>query len=298
VEEKVSSASIGIRRPALTLIEVLVAIGVISILISLLLPAVQQAREAARRAQCQSNLKMIGLALHMYHDTHGVLPSGTWLGPLERPSFRTWMVAILPYIERDAEYRHAELSFDTGVVFTSHPLFSSVIPTFTCPSDGRTSQAQHSPDIDRPAGLTSYLGCAGTSHLSSDGLLYGASALPFSSVTDGLSNTILVAERPPSFENRFGWWYGGVGQDGRGSLDAHLGVAELNFFYRGCGTGPHFMKRGSFSDACSALHFWSPHGDGANILLADGAVRMLTPPGNDVIQALGTRNGGEVAGDF
>lgn len=285
-------------RRGFTLVEVLVAIGLVSILMSLLLPAVQQARESSRRIHCQNNLKQVGLALHAYHDLHGVLPSGTFLGPQGGELYRTWMVAILPQIERVAEFREADLHFNSGVEFVFHRQFSSVIPMYTCPSDGRTAHAQPTPKTTEPAGLTSYLGCTGTNHRSNDGLLFGASAVRFSAIKDGLSNTILVAERPPSFEHLFGWWYAGVGQDGRGSLDSHIGVAELNFQYVGCGAGPHYVERGMFSDPCSALHFWSPHGDGTNILLADGAVRMMNPSASTVIQSLGTRDGGEITGDF
>ena len=83
------------RKSGFTLIELLVVIAVIGILIALLLPAVQQAREAARRSQCTNNLKQIGLAIHNYIDNHKTFPIGNW-----HSVFGTWLVAALPYVEQ------------------------------------------------------------------------------------------------------------------------------------------------------------------------------------------------------
>src|ERR1044071_2911610 len=100
------------RRRGFTLIELLVVIAIIAILIALLLPAVQQAREAARRAQCKNHLKQLGLALHNYHDTHNVLPSGVYSGMWESQTSivyagtnkgllgSCWFQHILPYIDQ------------------------------------------------------------------------------------------------------------------------------------------------------------------------------------------------------
>src|SRR4051795_7846817 len=102
-----------LRRPAFTLIELLVTLAIISILIGLLLPAVQKVRESASRVHCSSNLKQIVLAAHNYADVHGVLPPGQ-LGPypdigLGVPPFNTQLVGVLayllPYIEQDNTYR-------------------------------------------------------------------------------------------------------------------------------------------------------------------------------------------------
>lgn len=131
-------------RRGFTLIELLVVIAIIAVLIALLLPAVQQAREAARRSQCQNNLKQLGLAMHNYHDTHGVFPYGHQT-EIAGASHRRdcWFQRILPQVEQGnlsnayenetprTEYIH-NMTANAAVAFM--PL--AVVPMFTCPSDG------------------------------------------------------------------------------------------------------------------------------------------------------------------
>jgi prepilin-type N-terminal cleavage/methylation domain-containing protein len=93
------------RQPGFTLIELLVVIAVIAVLMGLLLPAVQKAREAASRISCANNLHQLGLAFHLYHDARGKLPPSRL-----SPSTATWAVLILPYIEEDNLYRQWDLS--------------------------------------------------------------------------------------------------------------------------------------------------------------------------------------------
>lgn len=147
------------KRSGFTLIELLVVIAIIAILIALLLPAVQQAREAARRTQCRNNFKQIGLALHNYHDTHGVLPpalisSGRCTDANECPTTRpvlntTGWVLLLPYIDQSPLYNQYNFNVSSsmsspngrpqaGNVTTSttnQPVYSQLIAAFNCPSD-------------------------------------------------------------------------------------------------------------------------------------------------------------------
>jgi len=130
-----------VRRTGFTLIELLVVIAIIGVLLAILMPAVQQARAAARRTQCQNNLRQIGLALHQFHDAQGAFPparlvedgirtlssDGTTTG-IDEPS---WLIRILPHLEQSALYSKWNL-YDT---FGSHPLEvrQSVVQTYLCP---------------------------------------------------------------------------------------------------------------------------------------------------------------------
>src|SRR6476619_7159535 len=115
-----------LRRYAFTLIELLVVIAIIAILIALLVPAVQKVREAAARAQCQNNMKQIGLALHSYHDVYKSLP----IGQQSRVGKGNWRVLILPYLEQTNLYKNLNLAD----VYNSTALNSLVLPVWSCPS--------------------------------------------------------------------------------------------------------------------------------------------------------------------
>lgn len=128
------------KRKGFTLVELLVVIAIIGILVALLLPAVQSAREAARRMQCSNNLKQCGLAVHNYHDVYKAMPVGNWHGV-----FGSWLTHLLPFIEqrnlRDI-YQNSggTQTFRTrGIRYGSRenwPVTTKQIPTYTCPSDG------------------------------------------------------------------------------------------------------------------------------------------------------------------
>lgn len=108
------------RRDAFTLVELLVVIAIIGILVALLLPAVQAAREAARRTQCTNNMKQVGLALHNYHDTHQALPiNANWLGDSSRDVYSA-LVILLPFMEQQNVYEaaDAEVEQEGGIVLS------------------------------------------------------------------------------------------------------------------------------------------------------------------------------------
>src|SRR6516165_2403340 len=130
------------RRSAFTLIELLMVIGIIAVLIALLLPAIQSARENARRGQCTNNLLQLGLALGNYASAHNVLPPGVVneKGPIlnvPQGYHHSWIVQILPFLEQKNVYRRIDLRF--GVYHPSNSTAAAaVIPTLFCPSDSRS----------------------------------------------------------------------------------------------------------------------------------------------------------------
>ncbi len=141
------------RRTAFTLVELLVVIAIIGILIALLLPAVQAAREAARRTQCSNNLKQIGLAAHNYHDTYRAFPYGVHcLGSNCLRMGFNWKAAILGFLEQNAVFE--KLTFHSASYFAPSWNNNAVlngleVATYTCPSN------KHDPFLDRDRGASS-----------------------------------------------------------------------------------------------------------------------------------------------
>lgn len=178
--------SLSHRRPAFTLVELLVVIAIIGILVALLLPAVQAAREASRRSQCSSNSKQLGLALHNYHDVFKVFPinySQSAQGPNGSAGNSgdnnsrqcSWMALILPYIEQSGLY--SSINWNLGMKDASGrptsnvAVAQSVIPAFRCPSDpgGSTGRYGNREWLGRwpvatfgEFGGTNYKGCVGS----------------------------------------------------------------------------------------------------------------------------------------
>lgn len=192
------------RRLGFTLVELLVVIAIIGVLVALLLPAVQSAREAARRMQCQNQLKQMVLALHNYEGTHLAFPMNTGSTGYS-PHAR-----LLPYIEQGNLFDLIDFSLPTytgaGGSQVPNPyyvsVFSKVVPTFLCPSDPSPSvyQVTLSGQVYAFAGNNYMLSTgSGTGTFyddrhPTDGIIYIGSAIRFGSVIDGTSNSVFMAE--------------------------------------------------------------------------------------------------------
>jgi prepilin-type N-terminal cleavage/methylation domain-containing protein/prepilin-type processing-associated H-X9-DG protein len=284
-------------RQAFTLIELLVVIAIIGVLIGLLIPAVQKVRASAQRVECANHLKQIGLALHNYHGAFRSLPPGcSYHGGADPDPLMSWMTRCLPYLEQESLWNEALSAYSQDKWFENpphKPILGRVMPIFTCPSDSRTLEPWVFPDFQLQVGLTSYLGVEGRDQVRKDGVLFLDSRIKFADIIDGLSNTLMVGERPPSADGHLGWWYAGSGQSYDGSADTVLGVRELNVDQTGCPPGPSTFGPGQLDNQCDCLHYWSLHSGGANFLFCDGSVHFIGYDAALLMPALATRNGRE-----
>jgi len=296
------------KRQAFTLTELLVAIAIIGILLALLLAAVQKVRSAAAKSDCQNRMRQIGIALHQYHDINHRLPTGLSLSFASgRLPTSGWPLHILPFIDQNQVFQQALNDYKTSPSVFAPPLhkgISTVVSGYICPADPRIRTKQFSARDQLEVAFTSYLGVCGTDCVNrKDGVLYSDSITSFADITDGISQTLQIGERPPSSDFHFGWWYAGFGQilgDGRatGSAEMILGVQEQNLELitpeSPCGPGVYtFRAAKNFADPCGAYHFWSPHNGGSNFLMCDGSIRLISYSAVNVLTPLSTRSGGE-----
>ena len=289
------------HRRAFTLIELLVVLGIIGLLLSLLLPAVQKVRATASRLQCQNNLKQLALASHTYESSTGVLPAGVRAGAKGEPyPYLSWMGQLLPQLEQGPLWATTVSAFEASRNNPFRPPHLGIMTPLkvtSCPADSRQSEAHNTHQGMRVA-TTGYLGNQGLDFRTPNGVLYFASATRLTDVTDGTSNTLLAGERPPSPDFWFGWWYAGAGEAGTGAADVVLGVRELNIntseYTAACARGPYAFRAGDASQMCDTFHFWSLHSGGANFAFCDGSVRFLRYSADPILPALATRAGGEV----
>ncbi len=293
-------------KSGITLIELLVVVSIVIILISLLLPAVQLVRAGARRISCQNNLKQIALGLHSFHDTFKSFPPGHRSNRhRDRLLYSGWTLSVLPFVEQPTLFELAKKSYlDSPNPFNPpHVGLRRVVPLFGCPDDGRIYTEQTAEKSGTIVALTSYLGVAGESAYDfRNGLFFQDSRRNMKDVTDGISNTLMIGERPPSTNYQYGWWYSGVGQALTGSADLVLGVREPNMLPvetgSACSPGQYHFESSAFSNQCGMFHFWSSHSGGANFALVDGSVRLISYSADRIMPALASCNEGEVLEEF
>lgn len=246
-------------RSGFTLIELLVVIAIIAILIGLLLPAVQKVREAASRMKCSNNFKQIGLAMHMYNDQTGKLPTGwvTTTATKPNPGW-SWATLILPNIEQGSLYTQLNPDLTTPGGPVVNALTQTKIATYRCPSDS-------GPDLS--AGFQSF----GASNYVVNREVTGPdvnnnpAALSIQGIQDGSSNTILVGERDTVRNIGAVWVRSNVTT---ASFEGRPGAAlnPLN------PNNPPNLGTG----AAQRLAFNSLHTGGVNFLFGDGSVRFVT----------------------
>lgn len=316
------------RRRGFTLIELLVVIAIIAVLISLLLPAVQQAREAARRTQCKNNMKQLGLALQNYHDVHSIFPPSYLIQPGENvimgpPSDAGdagpgWagLALLLPQIEQANLYN--AIDFNVPCWSTSNvSTVQRTIPMYLCPSATNGSNVYKVVD-DGGAVLatfarSNYVANAGRIDVwdladadlspEADGPLYRNSATRIRDVSDGLTNTVFFGEQTPYHSDST--WVGVV----PGSVTCPSPM----FAYAGCdGAAPQVNVHSGpgINEFPPIIHppnsnfgyvdeMYSQHDSGGNVLLGDGSVRFASKFMDGVTWSrLATRASGEVVGDW
>jgi prepilin-type N-terminal cleavage/methylation domain-containing protein/prepilin-type processing-associated H-X9-DG protein len=312
------------RNLGFTLIELLVVIAIIGVLIALLLPAVQMARESARRSSCTNNMKQIGLALMNYAEAHRVYPPG-W-----DTHGAGWTAHILPYMEHAALYDSINFvetgpggaaNWDTDGS-TNQKACETVIATFRCPSLAIDQHMNYNGIEARvPA---SYRGNGGSIAASDDpstlvppytdafdgpqnhnGLFDSCSSYRPRDVADGLSKTIIVGESPtdPDFTKDgqgMDFWY--IGSPQIDPCNCQTNVSSTEYTEYVGSTVVHMNVRWTLPGTHGTLmemSFGSWHPQGANFLMADGSVQYLSENMDlKIYQALSTRDGKETGGTY
>ena len=321
-------------RRAFTIIEVLVVISVIGILAALILPAVQAARESARRMSCANNMRQIGIAMYAHQTAKKNLPAGSIARPLPGVrgapwSFFRWsaLATLSPYLENTAAYNSLDLTkplYNVGFGVTAENVAGAkvVVPTFLCPSDTLRI-------LNPKFGPTNYAFCTGTgidggTPIKTDGVFYVNSQTKLSDISDGTANTIALSESilgeagPQARDPKTGYRFTFVAP----LTDANCanvltwnytdprGFSWVNGEYRNGLYNHYYMPNSSTADCMSAkigggpeVNFtpfgWktarSLHRSGVNVLKADGSTAFLSEDITpEVWRATATRKGSDL----
>lgn len=297
-------------RTAFTLVELLVVIAIIGVLIALLLPAVQAAREAARRMSCTNNLKQQALGMHNYHDVNLEFPFG-----VRAKWGHSWTLDVLPYMEQENLYEVCPTPFNDsgwwgGTDARSLGLISlarTPVPAFKCPSSPADDIETRDINGLTNRAVNNYLACAGGNASNdnngsggmdrSNGMFLAVDAnsrtKPYrmASVTDGTANTIMIGEAEYLVDSARGcnicdrYLFYHMNADSSTGSD----------FSEALGSTYYPINSNAVNNAERELSYSSEHPTGINVALADGSVRFYTETIDIATwRALGSRNGGEV----
>lgn len=268
-----------------TVVELLVVIAVIGILVALLMPAVQQSREAARRTQCRSRLHQISIALHNYLDTHQTYPIGSLtVGPSYTPfSGWGWGAMLLPYLDQQPLYSQIDFSTQTAVGPNQAAIVAS-LPAWICTSDVGPSAF----DLDVSG---SSIPVATGNYCGVEAVLRSMECFRPRDIVDGLSQTLFVGERVYQDAGNLGLKYTSSWCGHFTTSDAKLPNSIPHL--------PAVFNRPPNVFLHEVRAFTSRHPGSVNFALGDGSVRSIA----DTIDAatyvaLGTRDGSEVVGEF
>ncbi|MFG0297863.1 MAG: DUF1559 domain-containing protein [Maioricimonas sp. JB045] len=312
------------RPRGFTLIELLVVIAIIAILMALLQPAVQQAREAARRSSCKNNMKQIGLALHNYHETHGMFPyatANTGQCTSGNVTNHTGWLYLLPFMDQAPLYNQFDFSIATGirnvsggtlaggdsatVIATNAPLSTNILTTLICPSDdgpqvyssandyygcgvANSARTSYGFSVSQGNGCTMW-----TSESRSTRSMFGLnSSCRFRDLKDGASNCVAVAETTLDVDD---------GECQSWACSSHVGMGTnfqssrgINLF-RCCTWRTPPMEQEQFGRLGEWGDPGSVHPGGMHVLMGDGAVRFVSENMDDTTRIRMARIGdGEV----
>lgn len=258
--------------------------AIVSIVMALLLSAIQKVRATASRAACLSKARNVALATINYHATHQGLPPALdrkFLPPrlyaVTSDGGQAWLTAILPQLEQSSVFGAAEetyrLEFHDLPVPGEH-ISKTVIPTYICPADRRT----HIEVESKSSATTCFLGNIGTSRYGTDGAMQFDRRTSSLQITDGTSQTILFGERPPGTPAApYGTWFTGWGMNvAHFGQIMHIGHPEaVANGAENCQTAYEPLRTGT-TDGCHKYHYFSLHPGGAVFGFADGSCRFLT----------------------
>ena len=292
-----------------TLVELLVTMAIVGILEALILPAVQNAREAARRVQCKNQIRQIALAMHHYHDAHGLLPLNYGYGPYNaNNSGASWMQLVLPFLDQ-ANLRSRIVFGQQLDAPENRSVAEFVVPAYLCPSDNNLGgRSDFRSNVPGTWAINNYKACMGSNWRwgdfgpvpavdgETDGLDHcdglicrgghnQGSQRRFSDIRDGTSQTFAIGEAVPEW-CRHTWWYWFNGVTATCAIPLNYKM-EPDIQIAGEGDWPNNYS------------FMSRHVGGGHFAMADGSARFVSQEiDRKLYRALGTIRGRESTPEF